>query len=70
MKKAAGLWIDHRQAVIVMVTDEGEETRRIESKMEKHIRFAGGSHSKVPDGLQEVTAEDQRDRRFENHLGQ
>lgn len=69
MKKVAGLWIDHRQAVIVTVTDEGEEIRRIDSKMEKHVRFSGGSHSKVPAALQEVTAENQRDRQFESHLG-
>ena len=37
MKREVGLWIDHRQAVIVILTDEGEETRRIESNMEKHI---------------------------------
>jgi hypothetical protein len=28
MKKAVGLWIDHRKAVIVAVTDEGEEGAR------------------------------------------
>ena len=26
MKSEIGLWIDHRQAVIVVVTDAGEET--------------------------------------------
>ena len=29
MKSQVGLWIDHRKAVIVIVTDEGEETTRI-----------------------------------------
>jgi len=32
MKKEAGLWIDHRKAVIVIVTDKGEETKEIDSK--------------------------------------
>jgi len=27
MKSEIGLWIDHRQAVIVVVTDAGEETK-------------------------------------------
>ncbi len=43
MKKAIGLWIDHRETIIVILTDEGEETRRLESDMEKHVRFSGGA---------------------------
>ena len=27
----AGLWIDHREAIIVMLTETGEETKRIQS---------------------------------------
>ena len=27
MKRDVGLWIDHRKAVIVTVSDEGEETK-------------------------------------------
>ena len=61
MKSEIGLWIDHRQAVIVVVTDTGEETKRIISNMEKHVRFSSGSSE---DGSQE----DVRDRQFENHL--
>jgi hypothetical protein len=61
MKRQVGLWIDHRKAVIVLVTDEGEETRLIESNMEKHIRFASGSSE---DG----SAESTRDRQFAGHL--
>jgi hypothetical protein len=62
MKSAAGLWIDHRKAVIVMITDQREETKRITSNMEKHVRFSGGSIS------EEGGAEDQRDREFTGHL--
>jgi hypothetical protein len=62
MKRQTGLWIDHRQAVIVTIVDKGEETRLIESNIEKHVRFAGGSSQ---DGS---AAEDMRDRRFENDL--
>jgi stalled ribosome rescue protein Dom34 len=61
MKKNVGLWIDHRKTVIVSITDEGEETREIRSKMEKHVRFASGSS-------QDGSAEDMRDRQFGNHL--
>ncbi len=62
MKKKIGLWIDHRKAVIVIVTDEGEELKKITSNMEKHVRFTGGTASE--DG----STEDVRDRQFGNHL--
>ena len=62
MKSIAGLWIDHRKAVIVIVSDQGEETKQIESGMEKHVRFSGGSRSEQGGG------EDQQDRQFTGHL--
>jgi len=62
MKKQAGLWIDHRKAVIVIVTEAGEEVKEIASNMEKHVRFTGG------DGSQDGSTEDVRDRQFGNHL--
>ena len=68
MSKQAGLWIDHREAIIVVLDGKKEETKRIESSNEKHIRYSGSSHSKTPEGLKEVTSEDQRDRKFANDL--
>ncbi|MCX6035233.1 MAG: hypothetical protein NTV38_09705 [Chloroflexi bacterium] len=62
MKKQAGLWIDHRKAVIVIITEAGEEIKEITSNMEKHIHFTGGTASE--DG----STEDVRDRQFGNHL--
>ena len=62
MKKQAGLWIDHRKAVIVMISETGEEIKEINSDMEKHVRFTGGTAS--DDG----STEDVRDRQFGNHL--
>ena len=61
MKRDVGLWLDHRKAVIVIVTDESEETKIIESNMEKHVRFSSGS-SEPGQG------EDVRDRQFQNRL--
>ena len=68
MKKDIGLWIDHREAIIVILADGGEEIKHITSSNEKHICYSGSSHSKTPEGLNEVTSEDQRDRKFGNHL--
>jgi hypothetical protein len=62
MKKQIGLWIDHRKAVIVIVTEAGEELKKITSNMEKHVRFTGGTASE--DG----STEDVRDRQFGNRL--
>ena len=70
MKKEIGLWIDHREAIIVFLADDGEQIRHISSNNEKHIRYSGSSHSKTPEGLKEVTSEDQRDRKFGNQLNQ
>jgi hypothetical protein len=69
MKRVVGLWIDHRKAVIVTIVGEGKEILlTMRSHMEPHVRFAGGSRSKAPHQSLEVTAEDQRDRRFSDHL--
>jgi len=62
MNKQVGLWIDHRKAVIVIITKAGEEIKEITSNMEKHVRFTGGTAS--DDG----STEDVRDRQFGNHL--
>jgi hypothetical protein len=35
MKKTMGLWIDHRKAVVVIVTGNGEEVKQISSNVEK-----------------------------------
>ena len=61
MNKQIGLWIDHRKAVVVIVSDEGEEVKEITSNMEKHVRFSSGNSE---DG----SSEDVRDRQYENHL--
>jgi hypothetical protein len=37
MKAKVGLWIDHREAIIVVLTEKGEETKRIESTVEKQL---------------------------------
>ena len=62
MKTNVGLWIDHRNAVIVILDEKGERTKRINSDMEKHVRFSGGA--------QLDSEEDIRDRRFTNHLNE
>jgi hypothetical protein len=64
MKKEVGLWIDHKQAVIVTLVDQMEETKRIISDIEKQVRYSGASR-----GSHDDTTEIRRDRRFDDHLG-
>jgi hypothetical protein len=66
MKKEAGVWIDHRQAVIVTFVDKVEEIKRVISDIEKRVRYSGdsiGSH----DDTTEIRR-DRQDRRFDAHL--
>jgi len=67
MKSAAGLWIDHRQASIVILSAGGEKSEHITSDVERDVRFSGGSRS---DGPGTSLEEDQQDRRFGNQLSQ
>ncbi len=60
MEQDMALWIDHRQAVIAIVAGDTDDLTRIQSGLEKHVRFSGG----------EGSPEDARDRQFETHLNQ
>ena len=70
MKREAGLWIDHRQAVIVILLDQGEELKRISSGIGKRVRYSGASQSNNGASAHGDAAEDTRDRRFGNHLSE
>jgi hypothetical protein len=63
MRTKVGLWIDHRKALIVAVTDKGEEIRLIISKIDKHLGRSGGIRSTTPYESQLVPADDSRERR-------
>ena len=64
MRTKVGLWIDHRKAIIVAITDEGEEIVLIISKVEKQLRRSGDSPLKGPYEYQQVPASDSRQRTF------
>jgi stalled ribosome rescue protein Dom34 len=68
MKKNAGLWIDHKKAVLVIVTDGKEEKKLVLSNTERNVRFSGGHHSKTPYGAYRGSTESTQDRRFTNNL--
>jgi hypothetical protein len=68
MKTTVGLWIDHRKAVIVTVSEKGEETREITSEVEKQPGRSAGVRSTTPYESQLVAPDDSRQRKFTGHL--
>jgi hypothetical protein len=68
MKTTVGLWVDHRKAVIVAVTDKGEGIKLIISRVEKQPGRPGGIRSKTPYESQLVRADDSRQRELTGHL--
>jgi bisphosphoglycerate-dependent phosphoglycerate mutase len=61
MKTNAGVWIDHREAIIVTLSETGEEIKRIPSAVEKHRRSNEPSNGQVP-------PDDQLQNAFTEHL--
>ena len=58
MATKAGVWIDHKQAIIVLVTDAGREIKKIASGIEKPVRSVGSSGSKNSFTPNDFIAED------------
>jgi len=68
MRTKVGLWIDHRKAIVVTVTDKGEEVGLIISMVQKQGRRSGDSPLRGPHKPQQVPADDSRQRAFTAHL--
>jgi hypothetical protein len=68
MGTKVGLWIDHKQAIIVTVTGKEEEIRLIISEVEKQLRRSGDSPMNGPYEAFQVPADDSRQRTLTAHL--
>ncbi len=68
MKTTVGLWIDYRKAIIVAVTDKGEEMALVISKAEKQLRRSGDSPLKGSYESSQVPASNRRQRALAGHL--
>jgi hypothetical protein len=53
------MWIDHREAVVVILSGEEAEIVRMDSGVEPHVRYSGGARAE---------GEFKRERHFENDL--
>jgi hypothetical protein len=68
MKTTAGLWIDHRKAVIAIISGDGEETLEIQSNVEKQPGRLAGVRSTTSYESQKAPADDSHEREFMGHL--
>jgi hypothetical protein len=69
MKTKIGVWIDHRKALIVAITEKGEEIKLIISKVERQLGRVNGKKSTAPYESLEVIADDSRERKLTGALG-
>jgi len=68
VKDNAGIWIDHRRALIVIVTPTQARTVVIVSKVEKHLERSGDSPLKGSYESRQVPADDSRQRALTGEL--
>jgi hypothetical protein len=64
----AGIWIDHRKALVVTLAPDGEHTALILSGVEKHPERGGDSPLKGRYEAQSVPADDSRQRALTGSL--
>jgi len=68
MSKQLGIWIDHKKAIMVIQSDQGENIQKIESGMGRHIRYRGATHPRTPYSAQYQQGDDQLDNKFTEEL--
>ena len=68
MKTKVGLWIDHRQAIVVAITEAGEEISEILSEVEKQPRRTGDSPLQGSYEARQVPADNSRQRAFTEQI--
>jgi len=68
MTKQAGVWIDHRRAVVVVLGADGEDCHEILSKVEKHPERGGDRPMHGSYEARQVPADDSRQRALTGEL--
>lgn len=66
MATKAGVWIDHKQATVVLIKDAEQEIRKIAFDSGQPSRSADGSRTKKKYTPNDYVAEDRRERKVEN----
>lgn len=68
MTDKAGVWIDHRRAVVVVLGADGEHCHEIPSKVEKHPERSGDRPMHGAYEARQVPADDSRQRALTGEL--
>ena len=68
MKRCVGLWIDHKNAIIVTLRSEKATTKIIKCDIERHVQPSGGGRSSTPYGPQDVVSESKWEGRYKHHF--
>jgi hypothetical protein len=66
MATKAGVWVDHKQAIVVLITDAGQEIKKIAFDIGRPARPTDGSRPKNKYTPNDFVAEDRRERKVEN----
>jgi hypothetical protein len=64
MKTRVGLWIDHRKALVVAMTDKGQVVHLVISKVDKQLGRSSGIRSTTPYEPLQVPADDSREKKL------
>jgi hypothetical protein len=68
MGTKVGIWIDHRKAIVVAITEQGEQIEEIVSGVEKQLQRGGDRPLEGGYEAVQVPADDSRQRDFTKHL--
>jgi stalled ribosome rescue protein Dom34 len=64
----AGVWIDHHKAVVVLITDKGEDILQVLSDSDAPVRSSGSARVKKSYTPNDFVAEDKRERKAMSRL--
>ena len=67
MNSKVGVWVDHRKALVVHVSDSGEETIHVQSGAESQLRRSSDQTTGSFEALQ-VPSDDTRERKYKAEL--
>ena len=61
MATKAGVWIDHKQAIVILITDAGQEIKKIKAGAKQNASGSRSSNKYTPN---DFVAEDRRERKL------
>ncbi|WP_336368607.1 hypothetical protein [Marinobacter sp. C2H3] len=70
MVTQAGIWMDYSKAVVVLLHGDEVDLTVIESNARAPSKSSGGHRQSAPNAHQDVVAEDHREHRYNQALGQ